>query len=82
VPLVVIDTNVSLPATLSSTGLTRKFWMLLAFGAASYRAEHLHLELDALDTSSWSAATLTASTARRMRVGAAILRSRPRVYAV
>ena len=44
-----IDTNVSLPATLSPTGLTRKFWMLLAFGAASYRAEHLQFELDALE---------------------------------
>lgn len=48
-PFVVVDTNVSLPATLSSTGLTRKFWILLAFGAATYRAEHLALELDALE---------------------------------
>jgi len=49
VPFVVVDTNVSLPATLSATGLTRKFWILLAFGAATYRAEHLALELDALE---------------------------------
>ena len=48
-PFVVVDTNVSLPATLTSTGLTRKFWILLAFGAATYRAEHLQLELDALE---------------------------------
>ena len=48
-PFAVVDTNVSLPATLSSTGLTRKFWILLAFGAATYRAEHLQLELDALE---------------------------------
>lgn len=27
----------------------RKFWILLAFGAATYRAEHLQLELDALE---------------------------------
>lgn len=43
------DSNVSLPATLVSTGLMRKFWILLAFGAATYRAEHLQLELDALE---------------------------------
>jgi hypothetical protein len=49
VPFVVVDSNVSLPATLTSTGLTRKFWMLLAYGAATYRAEHLRLELDALE---------------------------------
>lgn len=48
-PFVVVDTNVSLPATLTSTGLTRKFGILLAFGAATYRAEHLRLELDALE---------------------------------
>jgi hypothetical protein len=50
VPFVVVDSNVSLPATLISTGLMRKFWILLAFGAATYRAEHLQLELDALET--------------------------------
>ena len=47
-PFVVVDSNISLPATLISTGLMRKFWMLLAFGAATYRAAHLRLELDAL----------------------------------
>jgi hypothetical protein len=45
----VVDTNVSLPATLISTGLMRKFWVLLAFGAAAYRAEHLQLDLDGLE---------------------------------
>ena len=45
-----VDSNVSLPATLIATGLMRKFWILLAFGAATYRAEHLQLELDALET--------------------------------
>lgn len=44
-----VDSNVSLPATLIATGLMRKFWILLAFGAATYRAEHLQLELDALE---------------------------------
>ena len=48
-PYVVFDTNVSLPATLISTGLMRKFWVLLVFGAATYRAEHLQLELDGLE---------------------------------
>jgi predicted nucleic acid-binding protein len=48
-PVVVVDTNISLPATLTPTGLTRKFWILLAFGAATYRAEHLQRELDALE---------------------------------
>lgn len=48
-PFVVVDTNISLPATLTPTGLTRKFWILLAFGAATHRAEHLQLELDALE---------------------------------
>jgi predicted nucleic acid-binding protein len=49
VPFVVVDSNVSLPATLVSTGLMRKFWMLLVFGAATYRAAHLQLELEALE---------------------------------
>jgi predicted nucleic acid-binding protein len=49
VPFVVVDTSVSLPATLSSSGLARKFWVLLAFGAASYRAEHSQRELEALE---------------------------------
>jgi predicted nucleic acid-binding protein len=49
VPSVVIDTSVALPATLSPRGMTRKLWLLLAVGALAYRAEHLRLELDALN---------------------------------
>jgi predicted nucleic acid-binding protein len=48
-PSVVMDTSVALPATLSPRGMTRKFWLLLAVGALAYRAEHLRLELDALN---------------------------------
>jgi predicted nucleic acid-binding protein len=47
-PFVVVDTSVSLPATLSPSGLTRKFFVLLAFGALSYEVEHGQLEIDAL----------------------------------
>jgi predicted nucleic acid-binding protein len=49
VPPVVVDTSVSLPATVSPRGLTRRFWVLLAYGAVSYLAEHGQLELDALE---------------------------------
>lgn len=49
-PLVVVDTSIALPATLSPTGLTRKFWVLLAYGALVYREEHLRRELDALES--------------------------------
>jgi predicted nucleic acid-binding protein len=47
-PFVVVDTSVSLPATLSSTGLARKFFVILAFGAITYEVEHRKLELDEL----------------------------------
>jgi predicted nucleic acid-binding protein len=47
-PFVVVDTSVSLPATLSPGGLTRKFFVLLAYGAVSYEVEHGQLELDEL----------------------------------
>ena len=47
-PYVVVDTSVSLPATLSPRGLARKFWIVLAFGALTHEAEHLQLELDEL----------------------------------
>jgi predicted nucleic acid-binding protein len=47
-PNVVIDTSVSLPATLSPTGVRRRFWVVLALGALSYEVEHGRLELDAL----------------------------------
>ena len=49
-PNVVIDTSVSLPATLSPTGVRRRFWVVLALGALSYEVEHGRLELDALST--------------------------------
>lgn len=48
-PLVVLDTSVALPATLSPRGLARKFWVLLALGALTYRDEQLRLDLEALD---------------------------------
>jgi predicted nucleic acid-binding protein len=48
-PVVVVDTSVSLPATLSPGGLARKFWVLLAFGALTYEVEHRQLELDELE---------------------------------
>lgn len=47
-PYVVVDTSVSLPATLSPRGLARKFWIVVAFGGLTYEAEHLQLELDEL----------------------------------
>jgi predicted nucleic acid-binding protein len=47
-PFVVVDTSVSLPATLSPRGLARRFWILLALGALTYEVEHRRLELDGL----------------------------------
>jgi predicted nucleic acid-binding protein len=47
-PNVVVDTSVSLPATLSPGGARRKLWILLAFGALTYEVEHGRLELEAL----------------------------------
>lgn len=47
-PLITLDTSVALPAMLSPSGLPRKLLLLLAFGAARYRAEHLRLERDLL----------------------------------
>jgi predicted nucleic acid-binding protein len=46
--LVTVDTSVALPATLRPGGMARKFWVLLAFGALTYEAEHRKLDLDAL----------------------------------
>lgn len=43
-----LDTSVSLPATLSPRGMTRKLWVLLALGAVTYEVEHRHLDLDEL----------------------------------
>lgn len=48
-PLVVVDSSVALPATLSPRGLARKFWVLLALGALTHREAHLRLDLEALD---------------------------------
>jgi predicted nucleic acid-binding protein len=31
-PFIVVDTSVSLPATLSPGGLARRFWIVLALG--------------------------------------------------
>lgn len=36
-PRVVIDTSVSLPATLSPAGMARKFWVLLAYRAINHQ---------------------------------------------
>lgn len=47
-PFVVVDTSVSLPATLSPRGMARKFWIILALGGLTYEVEHRRLELDAL----------------------------------
>jgi predicted nucleic acid-binding protein len=47
-PFAVIDTSVSLPATLSPGGMMRRFWVVLAFGALTYEVEHRQLELDEL----------------------------------
>jgi len=47
-PFAVIDTSVSLPATLSRGGMMRRFWVVLAFGALTYEVEHRQLELDEL----------------------------------
>ncbi len=47
-PLITLDTSVALPAMLSPSGLPRKLLVVLAFGAVSYRAEHLRMERDLL----------------------------------
>lgn len=46
---VVLDTNVVLPALLSPGGLARKFWLLLALGALTARAEDARLEREAVE---------------------------------
>lgn len=47
-PFVVVDTSISLPATLSPAGMMRRFWIVLALGALTYEVEHRQLELDEL----------------------------------
>ena len=48
-PFVVVDTSVSLPATLSPGGRKRRFWVILALGALTYEIEHGRLELEMLE---------------------------------
>jgi len=48
-PFVMVDTSVSLPATLSPRGMARKFWVLLAYGALTYEIEHREQELQELE---------------------------------
>lgn len=47
-PFVVVDTSISLPATLSPRGMMRRFWVVLALGALTYEVEHGRLELNEL----------------------------------
>jgi predicted nucleic acid-binding protein len=47
-PCVVMDTSVSLPATLSAAGMARKLWLLLALGAIASQIEHHRLTLEEL----------------------------------
>lgn len=48
-PLVMVDTNIAIRATLPIPGgVARKLWVIFAYGAASYRAEHLALDLGEL----------------------------------
>jgi predicted nucleic acid-binding protein len=61
-PHVVLDTSVSLPATLSSTGLARKFWLLLAYGALHHQGEQRHAEIDALRSEAQSTGATVAGT--------------------
>jgi hypothetical protein len=44
VPLVTIDTSVALPAALAAGSHPRKLWVVLAYGALSYQAQHLQLD--------------------------------------
>lgn len=47
-PLITVDTSVALPAALKSASVPRKLWVLLAYGALNYRADHLRLDGDEL----------------------------------
>ncbi len=47
-PRIVLDTSISLPATLSPRGLTRKLLVLLAYGTLNHRAEQRRIDLAAL----------------------------------
>lgn len=43
-PLVTIDTSVALPAALVAGSHPRKLWVVLAYGALTYQAQHLQLD--------------------------------------
>ncbi len=47
-PLVTIDTSVALPAALAAGSHPRKLWVVLAFGALSYQAQHLQVDRELL----------------------------------
>ena len=47
-PLITVDTSVALPAALKAGSLPRKLWVVLAYGALTYQAEHLRLDRDEL----------------------------------
>ena len=47
-PLITVDTSVALPAALKPQSHPRKLWVVLAFGALAYQAEHLRLDRDEL----------------------------------
>jgi hypothetical protein len=48
VPLLTIDTSVALPAALAAGSHPRKLWVVLAYGALTYQAEHLQLDRELL----------------------------------
>jgi hypothetical protein len=47
-PLITVDTSVALPAALKPNSVPRKLWVILAYGALTYRADHLRLDRDEL----------------------------------
>jgi hypothetical protein len=47
-PLIAVDTSVALPAALKAGSVPRKLWVVLAYGALTYQAEHLRLDRNEL----------------------------------
>lgn len=47
-PLITVDTSVALPAALKPRSVPRKVWVVLAYGALTYQAEHLRLDREEL----------------------------------
>lgn len=47
-PQITIDTSVTLPAALVAGSHPRKLWVVLAYGALTYQAQHLQLDRDLL----------------------------------